>query len=160
MIVAIDPGATGAIAWLSDAGDLLAIEDMPSMEILVGGKKRTRVSAAGLADLIGSIGDRRPRSAFVEKVGAMPGQGTASMFSFGYSAGLAEGVLAGLGVPVEFLTPQAWKKNIGLADKAAARMRAGQQWPEMAKLFARKKDEGRAEAALMGLAGIRLRGIR
>lgn len=52
--------------------------------------------------------------AAVEKVGAMPGQGTVSMFSFGKSAGFIEGVLAGLGVPYQLIPPATWKREFSL----------------------------------------------
>ena len=43
---------------------------------------------------------RAPDSAIIEKVGAMPGQGVSSMFQFGRSVGMVEGVLAALQIPV------------------------------------------------------------
>jgi crossover junction endodeoxyribonuclease RuvC len=152
MILGIDPGAAGAIAWLSLTGELLAVEDMPAAHVLIGTKARLRVSAPMLAAL---IRETMPTAAFVEKVGAMPGQGTASMFSFGFSAGLVDGVLAGLGIPTTYVTPQSWKKAAGLtSDKSAVRLRAAQLWPDMARHFARVKDDGRAEAALIARFGV------
>jgi crossover junction endodeoxyribonuclease RuvC len=152
MILGIDPGAHGALAWLSPTGELLAVEDMPAAPVTIGGKDRMRVSAPMLAAL---IRDLMPTAAYVEKVGAMPGQGTASMFSFGFSAGLIDGVLAGLEIPVTYVTPQTWKKAAGLtSDKSAVRLRAAQLFPDMAKHFARVKDDGRAEAALIARYGV------
>jgi crossover junction endodeoxyribonuclease RuvC len=152
MILGIDPGAAGAIAWLSLTGELLAVEDMPAAHVLIGTKARLRVSAPMLAAL---IRETMPTAAFVEKVGAMPGQGTASMFSFGFSAGLVDGVLDGLGIPTTYVTPQSWKKAAGLtSDKSAVRLRAAQLWPDMARHFARVKDDGRAEAALIARFGV------
>ncbi len=152
MILGIDCGARGAIAWLSLTGELLAVEDMPAAAVTIGGKDRMRVSAPMLAAL---IRETMPTAAFVEKVGAMPGQGTASMFSFGFSAGLVDGVLAGLGIPTTYVTPQSWKRAAGLtSDKSAVRLRAAQLWPDMARHFARVKDDGRAEAALIARFGV------
>ena len=54
------------------------------------------------------------RLAALEKVGAMPGQGVVSMFTFGHAAGAVAGVLAALEVPVTLVTPQRWKKAAGL----------------------------------------------
>lgn len=155
MILGIDPGASGAMAWMEEDGSLIAIEDMPSIQVKVGKGMRTRVSAAMLANLVRF---RIPTMAYVEKVGAMPGQGTASMFAFGYSAGLVEGVLAGLGIPVTHVAPQSWKASSRIpAAKGAARMRAGQLFPGHAGAFARVKDDGRAEAALIALYGYQAR---
>ena len=150
MILGIDPGSRGAIAVI-DGGLLIDVHDMPSVEVAVGKTKRTRVSAGLLADVLRRQGLTH---AFVEQVGAMPGQGTSSMFAFGKSAGIVEGVLAGLGIPITLVTPQSWKKAMRLvADKDAARQRAVQLFPERAEWFRRVKDDGRAEAAMIALYG-------
>jgi len=67
--------------------------------------------------------------------------------------------MAALGVPVTFIAPAAWKRQVGIKPgkegaKDAARSEAIRRWPAQAALFARAKDEGRAEAALIGAAGI------
>ena len=57
--------------------------------------------------------------AAVEKVGAMPGNGSVSMFRFGQSYGFILGVLEGLGIPYQVVPPKEWKKEFGLnSDKA------------------------------------------
>lgn len=143
MIVGIDPGAKGAIAVLSYDGTLHAAHDMPV--IAVNGK--ARLNAAELARLLGEC---TPHVVMVERVGAMPGQGVSSMFAFGYGAGVIEGVCAGLSLPMEFVTPAVWKRRLGLSSyKGASRMLACRLWPAMSHLFARVKDEGRCEAALL-----------
>ena len=148
----IDPGANGALVFLAANGDVLAIEDTPSITVKVGKTNRTRVASAALASL---IRERMPVHAFVENVGAMPSQGAASMFAFGKAAGIVEGALAGLRIPVTFITPQAWKKAAGIgADKGHARRRAMELFPGWADLFLRAKDDGRAEAALIAWHGL------
>jgi crossover junction endodeoxyribonuclease RuvC len=77
----------------------------------------------------------------------------------GGAKGVLEGVLAAAGVPVAFLTPPQWKRLAGIAPgkagaKEAARSEAIRRWPAKAALFSRIRDDGRAEAALIGLAGI------
>ena len=52
----------------------------------------------------------------VEKVGAMPGQGVTSMFSFGKSCGYIEGVLRALTIPYQLVIPQKWKKEWSLTN--------------------------------------------
>ena len=84
----------------------------------------------------------------------MPRQGVASTFAFGYSAGLIEGVAAGLGISVEIVGAAVWKKRAGVpADKGAVRQMAARLWPGAAASFARVKDDGRADAALLGAWG-------
>jgi crossover junction endodeoxyribonuclease RuvC len=80
-------------------------------------------------------------------------------FAFGRSRGIVEGVLAAAGIPATFIAPAAWKRAIGIQPgregaKDAARAEALRRWPSHASLFARVKDDGRAEAALIGVAGL------
>ena len=49
--------------------------------------------------------------AILEHVGAMPGQGSVSMFHFGESFGWLQGVLDTLMIPYELVRPQKWKKE-------------------------------------------------
>jgi crossover junction endodeoxyribonuclease RuvC len=100
-----------------------------------------------------------PSKAFVEYVGARPGEGAVGAFAFGRARGVVEGVLAAAAVPVAFLTPPTWKREVGIAagkvgTKDAARSEAVRRWPAKAALFARVKDDGRAEAALIAIAGL------
>lgn len=138
----IDPGAGGALALLE--GDrLLYAADMPTMML----KGRAKVMPGGLVDLIVAW---KPDQIALEDVGAMPGQGVTSMFSFGRSVGILEGVIAALGYPLVMVRPATWKRAAGVpADKDAARLMATRLWPDQAAMFARKKDDGRAEAALL-----------
>ena len=57
------------------------------------------------------------------------------------------------------IAPPSWKRAVGIAPgkegaKDAARSEAIRRWPNKAQLFARIKDDGRAEAALIGIAGL------
>ena len=71
-----------------------------------------------------------------------------------------EGVLAAAGLPCSFLTPEAWKRTVGLtlASKDASRAEAIWHWPGNASLFARVKDDVLAEAALIATAGLLRKG--
>jgi crossover junction endodeoxyribonuclease RuvC len=142
MIVGIDPGISGALAWVSDEGFLLSAMDMPTLE--VNGKMKVNPHI-----LASDLSFRKPKIAVIEDVGAMPGQGVSSMFNFGYSAGILAGVCAGLGIPTVFYRPAVWKRQAGVpADKGAARQMAQRLWPG-SRAFDRVKDHGRAEAALL-----------
>jgi hypothetical protein len=50
--------------------------------------------------------------AVIEKVGAMPGQGRTSIFTFGYNAGRVVGILEAMGIPYTHVTPQKWQKEM------------------------------------------------
>jgi crossover junction endodeoxyribonuclease RuvC len=147
MIIGCDPGIHGAIAWLSDDGHLIEARDLP----VAKANGKSELMPAALADM---LRERPVTHAFVERVASRPGAGVASSFNFGRGFGQIEGVLAALGVPVTLVTPAKWKAALRLpADKSAARLRAAQLWPGLAGTFARVKDDGRAEAALLGLYG-------
>ena len=143
MIIGIDPGLSGAIAFMSDEGYLIGVVDMPTVE--VNGKKK--VSPQMLVSLLEDYDD--VKMVVIEEVGAMPGQGVTSMFNFGYSAGILAGVCAGLRMPMTLYRPAVWKRAAGVpADKGAARQMAQRLWPG-SRDFDRVKDDGRAEAALL-----------
>jgi len=141
LVVGVDPGLSGAIAWVLD-GKLLDAVDMPIMD--------GRVDAAALADLVLAHGS--PQVVVVEKVASMPGQGVVSTFKFGQSYGTLLGVFGALKLSLVHVTPRKWKGSMGLSsDKEMARARAIDTWPELCDLFKRKKDHGRAEASLIAL---------
>ena len=147
MIIGIDPDTKGAICFLQDDGKILSVDDMPCVEIMVGKTLRRRVSPQDLSDL---LLDHAPEMVVIEKVQGMTGQSASAAFTFGYGAGMVMGIVVAHGYPTTLLPPQRWKKAFNLPkDKGAARQRAQQLWPESASLFARQKDHGRAEAALI-----------
>lgn len=151
MLIGIDPGASGAVAWLSDDGHLVCVEDLPVVEMLIGGTKRRRMAATVLRQMLIA---RRPVHAFLEEVHAMGKNGAIANFQLGNCSGLIEGVLAGLAIPLTPVKPSQWQKHFGRgADKGASRAHAMRLWPGAADRFARVKDDGRAEAALIALYG-------
>jgi crossover junction endodeoxyribonuclease RuvC len=156
VIMGVDVGAGGAIVvrWPGAT----EIHDMPCDTLRIGKKDRRRVSAARLASLFTAYHTAEiEMHVFVEQVSAMPGQGVTSMFTFGRAAGLVEGVCAARSIPVTLVSPVTWKRVMGCpAGKDGARARACQLLPELADRFARVKDDGRAEAALIALYGQRL----
>ena len=146
--IGIDPGLSGAIAFLDVEKGVLSISDMPTLEVKRNNKAKKEVSPIGVAIFLGKT--PRQSRAVLERVGAMPGQGVTSVFSFGRSVGIIEGVLATMLIPVDIVTPQAWQKAAGVrGGKDGSRLRACELFPNYAELFARKKDDGRADAALM-----------
>jgi crossover junction endodeoxyribonuclease RuvC len=109
-IVAIDPGLSGAIAWLD--GETVGAVPMP-----MAGKE---IDLPAIRDLLLRA---NPRVIVIERVASRPGQGVASTFKFGAGWGSLIGLAAGLQIPTELVTPQAWKREVlaGTAkDKAAA----------------------------------------
>ncbi|OFC63271.1 crossover junction endodeoxyribonuclease RuvC [Candidatus Erwinia dacicola] len=148
-ILGIDPGCSGALVLVTEQGGY--IDHLPMPTIKVGTK--SRVNGAAVAAWVRQYGITH---AYLEQVGAMSGQGTASMFTFGHAAGVAEGILQGLNIPYTLVTPQAWKKSAGLigSDKDAARSRAIQLYPELRALDAKAKGQAIADALLIARFGI------
>jgi crossover junction endodeoxyribonuclease RuvC len=144
----VDPGISGAIAfYYPEHPDNVAVYDMPSI-----GKE------VNCAELTALIRQYRPDYAVVESVHAMPKQGVSSSFNFGMSYGMARGVIAACGVPQQLVAPTKWKKFFALtADKDTSRRLAILTWPG-SEHFNRKKDDGRAEAALLAVYGAKTQG--
>jgi crossover junction endodeoxyribonuclease RuvC len=150
--VGVDPGASGAIAFFYPLEGRLEVVDMPVVELVRNGKTKKEISSVMLANVFceDRSGEILDFNLTLEKVGAMPGQGVSSMFQFGRGVGMIEGVCAALSIPIDYVTPQTWQKQVGMrAGKDGARERAMQLFPAYAGLFARKKDDGRADAALI-----------
>jgi crossover junction endodeoxyribonuclease RuvC len=155
-IIGIDPGARGALALL-DGGNVVDVWDTPITHMGTRGGTKVRIDPARFADIVRGT---RADHAFVERVGAMPGQGVSSMFAFGKAVGIAEGILAALGVPATWITPAEWKGGLRVpADKDAARARASQLLPRSAHHWPLVKHDGRAEACLLALYGSRRDGL-
>jgi crossover junction endodeoxyribonuclease RuvC len=147
-VIGIDPGISGAIAIFKD-GKLDCVVDMPTLEVDSGKTKKRHISAIALVDILDGWSPNEAH-VVIEKVGALPGNGSVSMFNFGRSAGIIEGVVAAMHFPSTYVTPAAWTKAVGrAAGKDASRMRAMELFPSKAELFKRAKDDGRADAALI-----------
>ncbi len=156
-ILAVDIGAHGAAALLDQSGGLLDVVDLPTLES--GPACRPEISPALFAAIV-----RRwaPSRAWVEWIGPRQGDRPVGAFSFGASKATVETTLAVLGVPFRTITPATWKRAAGIPAgkgmKDLARSRAIERWPQHAEAFARVKDHDRAEAALIGWAGLQREG--
>lgn len=149
LVIGVDPGFSGAVAEYWPHDNVLRVHDMPT---LVGVKGKQELAMRPLFDLFHA--DDGIGTVWVEKVGARPGQGVSSMFRFGQQLGAIEMAVAGNAHALRWVTPAAWKKHFGLSsDKGGARKLAMERFPANAKEFARVKDDGRAEAALIALYG-------
>ena len=147
IFLGIDCGLDGALAAFNPIKGELRIIPMPTAQVLRNGKQKREVSAPLVAAAIRSI---EPDVAMVERVNAMPRQGVSSVFSFGRSAGIIEGALAGCLIPYTLVTPQTWQKALRVRDgKDGARARAAELFPAYAHEFARKNTDGAADAALI-----------
>lgn len=143
-ICGIDCGQTGACAFYFPAyPERVAAFDMPLVD--------KRIDVASLAARIQQMA---PDIAIVESVNAFPGQGVSSSFRFGVAFGEVLGILGALQIPVHLVSAVRWKKHFRIdSDKEKSRAEALRTWPSRHELFARKKDHGRAESALIAKFG-------
>lgn len=145
--VGIDPGLTGAVGFLRD-GNFLDVQDIPTM-LKGSGSVKMEVSPAELKRiLLNSIPLGEGIEVLLERVSAMPGQGSSSVFSFGDTYGCCRSVIALCGFPTFLVTPATWKKHFGIGrDKEEARALAIRLFPNAP--LGLKKHADRAEALLM-----------
>ena len=99
--IGIDPGASGAICFLSDDGfDFLD----------------TTVDANyAIAGMIYFAGKHGISSCTIEKVHAIPGSSAKATFGFGGSFSRVLTLAEGAGLGVDLVTPKTWQKGIGIS---------------------------------------------
>jgi crossover junction endodeoxyribonuclease RuvC len=141
MICGIDVGLRGAIALLYPTGPSF-VYDMPALQKEING-----------AVLSGMLTEFRPDHIYLETVNSF-GMGRQSAFNFGQGCGVIKGVIAALQIPFTPVSSTVWKKHFKLGrDKDQSRAVATRLFPELSSEFARKKDDGRAEAILIAKWG-------
>lgn len=174
IIVSIDPGITGAVAFLGDCEP--SVHDLPTLDLpLAASAGRSwvprRIDGRGLAVLIRQhVAAGTPAQAFCERVQAMRGggDGKSSMQAEGSlmrSLGAIEGVLDALNLSPELVLPQTWQQFYGLVGKnvelrargelPAAVRKAIQLYPQLAGLLGKVKAHNQAEALLIGHYALR-----
>jgi crossover junction endodeoxyribonuclease RuvC len=148
-VIGVDPGLTGAIALLH-YGECPSVFDIPTMGRGKGAKQQVN-----LAELMKIVRSCPPCPVYFEQVGAMPKQGVSSTFAFGRTVGAIEAAFVAHGFPLNYVTPQVWKRAFALigTDKDMARTKAIQLHPTAS--LARKRDIGRADALLLATWGWR-----
>ncbi len=138
-ILGIDPGKQGAFALL-DCDDMkVCTYDMPG----------TLDEKLALILDIGSV-----KCAWLERPFFPRMIGIKNAVTIAQAYGELKACLFFSGVPTFEVDPSAWKKTMRLStDKNASRALASQYFPDSSDQWARVKDDGRAEAALIALYG-------
>ena len=155
-ILGIDPGLYGALAFVEMVAGTprCQIVDMPTTPTLVNGVLRNRMNKAALDELF-SLKQHTIRCVVIEDVHALPKDGPVQAFTFGYGLGLIHMACQVYDLSVVNAPPHTWKAKYGLtSDKDKSRAMASRFFPHNAGMWTRKKDDGRAEAALLGLLGL------
>jgi len=153
-VVGIDPGLAGALAIISPQSILLDVVDMPTVAV---SKTKSRVDHVESLSLLeqwrDTFGDFR---IVMEKVSVRGGQ--KGVIQVVRNAIVFEGLAIGMRWRFEDVAPIKWQgamisKKAAERTKGAARLRAQALWPEA--YLGNRKDEGRSEAALIALYGLR-----
>jgi crossover junction endodeoxyribonuclease RuvC len=156
VVCGIDPGLTGALAFLRD-NDTITVYLMP---VLRASATKREIDMTALTAL---LVEYKPSLVILERVHAMPKQGVASSFQFGRSLGRIEGLTAAY--KTLLVTPQEWKRVV-LKDtdksKEAAVAFCRRRWPgvSLTPKGCTKPHHGLAEALCMCEFGRRLNGAR
>lgn len=144
--IGIDPGASGALVAIDKD---LKIVDYLIMPLKMDGQKSI-VDASKVADF---IEQHKPEFVALERVGARPGQGVVSMFSFGRNFGALEAIINAMQLPLHLISPQRWKAMWDLTgkDKDATRLACLDLFPDMEVLTKKAKGQAIADAYWLGL---------
>jgi len=148
-VLGVDPGLQGALAtW--DGKELVVI-DVP---IVKARKRGNEINLPALADLVAQLAPFD--ASYVERNSVRPKEGISSAQKNGLVAGTLLGCVIMCCRQIHRPTPAQWKKVMKLTkDKEYSRTKAIEEFPTYHHFFARKKDHGRAEAALLALYGYR-----
>jgi len=150
IVFGIDPGVSGALS-IYENKKLKEVIDMPTMS--EGKKNKKQINAAQLSlEIKQRINGSSETAVVIEHVTAMPGQGVTSMFNFGQSFGVIKGICSALTLPIYFVRPVKWKKHFNLigSSKDASRTKAIELFPSFSNDMAKKKDDNKADAILIG----------
>jgi len=126
--IGIDPGKSGAIAFIPRLRAPWTVKNTETISDL-------RDALDDALTQCGSLGV----FACIEKVHSMPGQGVASTFKFGESYGQLTGLLVGLKIPYETVTPQKWQGAMqcrSKGDKNVTKAKAQALYPEIKVIHA------------------------
>jgi crossover junction endodeoxyribonuclease RuvC len=149
----VDVGCSGAIA-IFKGEELHVIFDMPTTKIKRGKSLKKEINGDQLFEILQK---HQVNFAFLEQVGGITGQSASAAFNFGRAVGAVEYAFKMYGTKVFTVAPRIWKATFDLInqDKTASRDKAKEIFPIFNDKFMRKKDDGRAEAVLIGVHGIK-----
>jgi len=145
IILGIDPGQQGAIAFLPVSDGHPVVIDMPRSEY-------------DLLDVLNPFAGKIYRC-FIEKQQPFPKQGLRSTFSLARHYGIILGILFSLRIPVEEIAPRLWQRSL-LGNGKKTRGQSKKLSLEKAKLMFPNVDlgkkHGRSDALLIAEYGRRL----
>jgi len=143
----IDCGQTGGVSVVEDGKFVLGTR----MPIIQRGKWK-HVDVRALMQWLNRVPvPQRDMTFVIESVHAMPTQGVSSSFAFGRATGGVEAWAMAYGMPVEWVSPAKWKKDLGVTSDKQSSLDACKLHFGANKLWDVKANDGVAEAALIAL---------
>ena len=136
LIIGIDPGGSGGVAWMSENQRVPVARKMPETPLDFVALMQEIVGDTPVVDV----------KVWLEKVGPMPKQGVCSVWTFAETFWGPLYALAALQIGVELVTPQCWQKAMQCrtkGDKNVSKAKAQQLWPT------EKWTHAKADAALI-----------
>ena len=119
IFIGIDPGVSGAVAFLPTDGKPWFVSNKDSLR--------------DLADEVQTVSLDNITVAMIEVVHSSPQMGVKSAFTFGQSYGRLEAVFIALGILIERVRPAAWQKAMQCltkGDKNITKRKAQELFPE------------------------------
>ena len=164
MWMGIDPGLTGAIAYLDSDGRVTTYR-LPVYKVIKTKKQRSFIDGHMLRQMLEAAAMFSPVCCVLEDVGGITGQSASAAFNFGFSCGRIAEAIESAGIPLLMVRPQEWRAKTGVYShsrqfptgdtKDASRAVATALWRLDADQWIKKGDDGRCEAALMAEYGRR-----
>jgi len=153
MIIGVDPGLSGAIAFIWAAGTP-SVHDLPVTGKLLDFNELRGIVCEEIAGRVSTDVEAYVESPVVRISGGQVG--SKSAFTMGDTAGVIRSVFASLEIQMHYVTAGKWKKRYALngKDKEMSRALAVRLFPECREMLRRKKDHGLAEALLIARYGI------
>jgi hypothetical protein len=138
--LAIDPGASGGLAWITRPHCVTHCQKMPETEGAT--LELLRMIGGGIKD------QDIHKTCYIEEVGGFIGkaQPGSAMFKFGFNAGLIRGMLMALGWRIILVRPAKWQAGLGLGGSKSCASKA--DW--------KRKLKGEAERRFPNTKGITL----
>lgn len=161
MICGIDCGQDGALALLDRRGNALALTDMPTVRVKIGGTWRKRTDPHGLRAV---LEEWAPAHVVIEEISPRKGDGPRAV-TLGIGYGEAVGVVVGMRLPLVIVSAQVWRRESGVSAetydmrKIVSLKAARNLWPNMAGKLTAQDHADRAEALLIARWGLRARAL-
>lgn len=99
--IGIDPGKSGAIAFLYEDGSIVFQDHNVPLQIMLDNIKL-------------AIQNHDVQMCMIEDVHSIYGASAKSNFMFGFNTGLMHGIIRSLDLPLGQVQPKAWQKHIGV----------------------------------------------